>query len=262
MGELLKLLSSPQTADMVMQTLASYVIYVYPGILSIYWFNFLNARTTKNTQAFLAKSFAISYLYNICLKTSLKQITFEKTTPNEKSIIYNAILIIGSFVFPYVWHRVKQSKLSIKICEWLKIDTSIVSVPFELISDKEEQYTCLKVYLTNSPYIYIGYLEQYEYEEEHEKYVILTGYRKYCVESDLAEKEILTFDSEDYREKVLIKFDDIRLIEKLEEKRAKKLYMEKVCKQDNQTNILICLQKNRKFHRRPKTSRKCQMSRR
>ena len=256
MSELLKLLAVPEQANVVMETLASYVIYIYPGIISIYWFNFLSARTTKNTQAFLVKSFAISYLYNMCLKAILDRMTVLEAKPDEKNVSYNVILILVSFVLPYIWNRVKLSKLSSMICDWLNISTSIVNIPFELLGDEGEKYTCLKVYLKESPYIYIGYLGEYEYEDEHEKYLILTGYRKYYAESDLTEKEIVTFDAEDYKEKVLIKYGDIRIIEKLEEKRAKKLYMAKECEPSNPTALAICLQNPRKRHRIHRISRK------
>lgn len=228
MDKLIELLSNPSKANVVMQTLASYVVYVYPGIASIYFYNFFNARTTKHTQAFVIKSFAISFLYNVCLKKILLIITCIKEKPNESSMVYNFILITIAFLVPYCCYKFKMSQLFANICSFFGISTSATNVPFELLGDKEEQFTCLKIYLKDEPYVYIGYLGEYEYEEGHEKYAILTGYKKYFIESDSCEQLISEHDSEKFQEKVFIRYDDIKLIEKIEENRAKEdIYKEK-----------------------------------
>ena len=50
----------------------------------------------------------------------------------------------------------------------------------------------------------------------------LSGYRKYYVNSKHSEKLIEAHSAEEYKEKVFIKFSDIKRIEKLERKRAEK----------------------------------------
>ena len=226
MDTLIELLSNTEQANLVMQNIANYIIYIYPGIISIYLYNFLAARTTQNTQAFVIKSFAISYLYNLLVQTSFEELCLLKDkTPND--ISYNIILIIVAFLVPYLGYKFKMSKMFSLICECLGISTSATDVPFELLQDKEEKYTCLKVYLKDAPYVYIGYLGEYEYEDGHDKYIILTGYKKYYIKSKSHEKLIIGYGAEEYTEKVLIKFADIKLIEKVGEKRAKeKIYRE------------------------------------
>lgn len=219
MGALVELLSDSEKANAVMQTLTSYVVYLYPGIISIYLYNFFMARTTQNTQAFVIKSFAISFFYNICLKEIIIKINIPS---NEVSVIYNIYLILISFLIPYCCFRLKMSKVLSIICNKCKISTSVTNVPFELLGDKEENYTCLKIYLKSDPCAYIGYLGEYEYEEGHERYVIITGYKKYLILSDMQERLIVGYDPEDYQEKVFIRFDDIKRIEKLGENRVKK----------------------------------------
>lgn len=73
MEEIIQLLLNTEQANVVMQNLAGYIVYIYPGIISIYLYNFFKAKKTKDTQAFLIKSFAISYLYNLLL-----QVVFSK----------------------------------------------------------------------------------------------------------------------------------------------------------------------------------------
>lgn len=221
MDKIIELLSDTEQANLVMQNIASYVIYIYPGIISIYLYNFFSARTTKNTQAFVIKSFAISYLYNLLVQTSVSEMCFLKEKQSKNSVIYNIVLIIVSFLIPYLCYRFKMSKVFDFICEFFRISTSATDVPFELLKDKEEEYTCLKIYLNDEPYAYIGYLGEYEYEDGHDKYIILTGYKKYYIKSKSDEKLIANYRKEEYTEKVFIKLSDIKLIEKIGEKRAK-----------------------------------------
>lgn len=228
MDKIVDLLSDSEKIGIVMQNITSYVVYIYPGIISIYLYNFLLARTTKDTKEFLIKSFTISYLYNLFIQMIFSYMWFLKEKPDKNSISYNIVLIIASFLFPYCFHKFNMSKLFALICKWLKISTSITDVPFELLGDNDENYTCLKIYLKNEPCAYIGYLAEYEYEDGHEKYVILTGYRQYYIENISEEKLIVSHKAEEYNEKVLIRFDDIKRIEKIGELRAKeKIYNEK-----------------------------------
>lgn len=228
MDKIIEVLSNPEQTGLIIKNIASYVIYVYPGIISIYLYNFFIARTTKNSQAFVIKSFAISYLYNLLLQTAIFNLCFFKEKPSESSVAYNVILITIAFSIPYFCYKLKMSKMFSTMCNWLGISTSATDVPFELLGDKEEAYTCIKVYLKNEPYAYLGYLGEYEYEEGHDKYIILTGYKKYAVKNNHKEKLIVGYSAEDYNEKVYVRFDDIKRIEKIGEKRAKEeIYKEK-----------------------------------
>lgn len=221
MEKVIELLSNAEQANLVMQNLANYIIYIYPGIITIYLYNFFAARTTTNTQAFVIKSFAISYLYNLLIPKTFTLICFLKEEPNKNSISYNIVLIVVAFLVPYFGHKFKMSKIFELICEVLGISTSVTDVPFELLGDKEEKYTCLKIYIKDEPYVYIGYLGEYEYEDGHDKYIILTGYKKYYIKSKSNEKLIANYGADEYTEKVFIKLDDIKFIEKIGEKRAK-----------------------------------------
>lgn len=228
MDEIIELLSNPEQTGLVIKNISSYVIYIYPGIISIYLYNFFIARTTKSTHAFLIKSFAISYLYNLLLQRTFLEMCFIKEKPSENSVTYNIILMAVAFFAPYFCYKLKMSKLFTMVCNCLGISTSVTDVPFELLDDEEETYTCIKVYLKNEPYAYLGYLGEYEYEDGHDRYVILTGYKKYAIKNNHKEKLIVGYSTEDYNEKVYIRFDDIKRIEKIGEKRAKEeIYKEK-----------------------------------
>ena len=227
MDKVIELLSDTEQANLVMQNIASYVIYIYPGIISIYLYNFFIAKTTKDTKAFVIKSFAISYLYNLILQSLLNNMCFLKEIPDKNSIAYNAYLIVSSFVIPYFFYKLKLSKFFSLVCGWLGISTSVTDVPFDLLGDKNEKYTCLKVYLKDEPCIYVGYLAEYQYEDEREKYIILSGYKKYSFDNKNTEKLEDGHGTNECDEKVFIRFNDIKRIEKIGEKRAKeKIYKE------------------------------------
>lgn len=229
MDVIVELLSDKEQTGIIMQNIASYVIYIYPGIISIYLYNFFVARTTKDTQAFIIKSFAISYLYNLALQALFSKTYNLTEVSNKNSLVYNLLLIMISFLIPYLCYKLRESKLFAKLCRCLGIATSVTNVPFELLGEEEEEYTCMKIYLKDEPYIYIGYLGEYEYEDGHEKYVILTGYRKYYIDDKFSEKFVVGHKADEYTEKVFVRYNDIKRIEKIGEKRAKdEIYKETI----------------------------------
>lgn len=102
---------------------------------------------TKDTQAFIIKSFAVSYLYNLLLQEAFSKTCFLKEKPSKNSFAYNAVLIFVAFLVPYLGYRLKNSRIFSAVCESMKISTSVTDIPFELLGDQEETYTCLKIYL-------------------------------------------------------------------------------------------------------------------
>ncbi|MCM1155539.1 MAG: hypothetical protein NC392_09295 [Roseburia sp.] len=232
MEQLLELLLNPEQVSIVLQSISSYVIYIYPGIISIYWNNFLEARSTQSTQALLIKSFSISYLYNILLGCIF---------PYKDNVIkYNALLVLISILLPFFYVKFRYSKIVACICDILRIRTCMTSVPFELLKDKEEKYTCLKIYLNNEPYAYIGFMDNYnyEYERDKEKFVILVGYKKYiCVGNE--EELVVSNKKEQYDQKVFIKYSDIKIVEKIAENIAmNEIYNDKnIIISENQSSV-------------------------
>lgn len=208
MNYLIDLLSDPVKIQNVLQSVSSYVIYIYPGIITIYWNNFLQAKSTRDTQALVIKSFSISYLYNIMLDAIL--------LCDVSVVTYNVLLLAISILFPFIYCKIKYSKFLVCICEKLGIRTCIISIPFELLKTSEEKYTCLKVYLKDSNFVYIGYMERYEYEEDKERFITLVGYKKYIYKNG-KEKLVVDNKAERYDQKVLIKYNEIKVIEKIAE---------------------------------------------
>ncbi|MCH5261612.1 MAG: hypothetical protein J1F42_01740 [Lachnospiraceae bacterium] len=208
MEALIELLSNPEKVQIVLQSISGYVVYIYPGIISIYWNNFLEAKTSRETQSLVIKSFSISYLYNIVLGSILSY--------ENNAILYNIIIIIMSIFFPFLYNKLKYSSIVATVCDKLGIRTCLSSVPFELLKNRNESYTCLKIYLNDEKFAYVGYLKNYEYEENSDKFVILSSCKKYELTCN---EEKLIIDNQAYQDvqKVFIKYDDIKVIEKIAE---------------------------------------------
>lgn len=211
MDALIELLSNPERVQTIIQNIANYVTYIYPGIISIYWNNFLEAKSTKDTQALIIKSFSISFLYNIVLNA-----IFDVINLSVNIIEYNILIIVISFICPYIYNKIKYSSYLKNVCEFLRIRTCISGVPFELLKNSEEEFTCLKVYLNDNITTYIGYMDKYEYEECKERFVILVGYKKYIIDNN-KEKIVIDNCAEQYDQKVFIKYSEIKVIEKIAE---------------------------------------------
>lgn len=47
MNEIFDLLLNAEKANKLIENLAGYVVYIYPGIITIYLYNFFNAKITK-----------------------------------------------------------------------------------------------------------------------------------------------------------------------------------------------------------------------
>lgn len=211
MDALIKLFSDPQQAQLVLQNISSYITYIYPGIISLYWNNFLEAKATKDTQALIIKSFSISFLYNIFLNAIFNVVNLYINT-----VEYNIGLITISIVCPYIYNKIKYSTVSENVCDFLGIRTCISGVPYELLKTDTEKYTCLKIYLTDNITTYVGYMDKYEYEEDKERFVILVGYKKYILDNNM-EKIIIDNRAEQSNQKVFIKNTEIKVIEKIAE---------------------------------------------
>ena len=70
--------------------------------------------------------------------------------------------------------------------------------------------------MTDNITTYIGYMDHYEYDEDKERFIILSGYKKYIIDTT-NEKLVTDNHAEQYDQKVFIKYSDIKIIEKIAE---------------------------------------------
>lgn len=216
MSDLIALLANQEKTMNIIRNVSTYVIYIYPGIISLYLLYFFEAKNIKETNAFVIKSFAISYIYNILLQ----QWSFYE----KNEIVYNIFLVLFSITAPYLVYKIKYGKILLCICNCLKIRTCIDSRAFELLKGENEKYTFLKIYIKDSEVIYVGYMENYEVEMTTENFVILTSYRKAVQRKDGRLKFLIKNNTQDANDKVYIKCDEIKCIEKISQEKVNRFY--------------------------------------
>lgn len=92
----------------IIDSIATYIVYFYPGYISLYVYHFLKAKTLKDEKGTIAKSIVISFLYKICVDRF--QISSE--------IAYHFCMIGVSTVVPYIAHVAQKSDVC-PICKGL-----------------------------------------------------------------------------------------------------------------------------------------------
>jgi len=228
MDKLIELLSDTEALNKVILNLSNYIVYFYPGIMTFYFSNFLESHSTKNNKAFIIKIFAVSYIYNILLG----RIVIIKSN----ILLYNAILVIMSLVVPYVLYKIKYSKLLESFCEDLNIRTCIKGEEIDALLDgeKEDAFVFLRIFIKDENTIYGGYLCRHEVDPELIKYIILSSPIKWRIGKNGTEHFIKTSELKNSTEKVLIRFENIKHIEKYDHENAK-------CKFYCETNLSECI---------------------
>lgn len=209
MESLIEILTDSEKFQIVIQNISSYVTYVYPGLLSIYVNNFLHLKSTKETQALIIKSFSISFLY-------IKILEFLSFPISDKqSIEYNAILFIMSIILPVAFFKIKCSSIVRDTCYYFGIVINVPRAPYDFLQNNKDEKYMLKVYLKDEGTSYLGKLRVYEHDDDKEKFIILSKYKKYKYRDG---KEVLVTDySKKKKNKVVIKYEDIKVMEKITE---------------------------------------------
>ena len=127
----------------IIDSIATYIVYFYPGYISLYVYHFLKAKTLKDEKGTIAKSIVISFLYKICVDRF--QISSE--------IAYHFCMIGVSTVVPYIAHVAQKSDALKEVFSFLDIQTSMDENEIDVLDDGEIS-PWLKVYLRNDKFVY------------------------------------------------------------------------------------------------------------
>ena len=187
----------------LMDSIATYIVYFYPGYISLYVYHFLKAKTLKDEKGTIAKSIVISFLYKICVDR------FHLSS----EIAYHFCMIGVSTVVPYIAHVAQKSDVLKEVFSFLDIQTSMDENEIDVLDDGEIS-PWLKVYLRNDKFVYEGYLGKSELEEGKKQFISLKKYRKYILdEKGNPQKPYIENNITD-DDVVVIYYDDIEIIEK------------------------------------------------
>lgn len=197
----------------IIRAIPEYIIYVYPGYLTVYIYFFLKGRTLKDNNYIFLKAIAISYIH-IAIIDWLKDIVNMGFLPISQALKQNISFILLAGVFAYTGYAITISKSVQKILRYLNIRTTFHENEIEVLADfNKGAWLC--VYLKDDDVVYEGSLGYKELEDEKRKYICLNAYYKYFLDSNGKPKEPYVEDHEDnYNETVLIFYDSIKRIEK------------------------------------------------
>ena len=186
----------------VLDSLAKYIVYIYPGYITIYLYRFFRAKRADGNKEILFKSIAISFLYKLALDKAL----------SETEIMYHFWMIIISVIIPYIAYQAQKSSIAQKALEILRINTRFEENEI-VILDNGEYSAWVKVYLKEDNIVYEGFLGETEMESGKRQFIILKKYRKYILNKSGHPKSYIEEHEHD-EDKVLIFYDDVKRIEK------------------------------------------------
>lgn len=186
----------------VLDSLAKYIVYIYPGYITIYLYRFFRAKCVDENKEILLKSIAISFLYKLVLDKTLSEI----------EIMYHFWMIVISVIVPYIAYLVQKSTVMQHALEILGINTRLEENEIEIL-DNEEYSAWVKVYLKEDEVVYEGFLGETEMESGKKQFIILKKYRKYILDKNGHSEPYIEKHDHD-EDKVLIFYDDVKRIEK------------------------------------------------
>lgn len=186
----------------ILDSLTKYVVYFYPGYVTIYVFYFLKTYTLSDRKEIIPKAVAISFFYKL----------FLDKIPISSQFGYHFLMLILSIIIPYLCYLIQQSEYFAEVLNFLNIATSFEDNEFDLL-DKGEIGPWLIVYLKDEDVVYAGFLGDRELEEKKRKFITLRKYRKYQVKNGRKTKKLL--EKHDYDDEiVVIYYESIKRVEK------------------------------------------------
>lgn len=186
----------------VLDSLAKYIVYIYPGYITIYLYRFFRAKCADGNKEIVFKSIAISFLYKLVLDKTL----------SETEITYHFWMIVISVIVPYIAYQAQKSIVVQSILEILGINTRFEENEIEIL-DNGKYSAWVKVYLKEDNIVYEGFLGETEMESGKRQFIILKKYRKYILNKSGHPKPYIEEHEHD-EDKVLIFYDDVKRIEK------------------------------------------------
>ena len=113
--------------------LENYFVYIYPGFLTIYIYNFAKARETKLDKTTLIMSIVISYTYII-----IYGFIFSTSILNFHDVDYVALFIAADFI-PLMWYRASRSAWGGQLLKRLGINTSLEDTAWDYIHCQDKK---------------------------------------------------------------------------------------------------------------------------
>ena len=205
---------SGKEIEELVEVIVNYIPLIYPGIISVFIFNFCNAVSSKDIKLFFLKSVCIGYLYDVLLHAC-------HVDKMGNQLWYNAVLCTISICCPLILYKIVKSETIGIILSELGINTSTIDNDFEEMCTGDI-YNYLRIYDKSNTIIYEGYVRTFEKDRDRRQYIILTDYKIIHVDEKDYKEEIIREYSGDVNDRIIIYREDIRIMEKQSYNRIKK----------------------------------------
>lgn len=195
----------------LLRVIKEYIVYVYPGFITLMIYRFIIAKKVEENEYTLIKSIIISYIY----VTILEEIT--KINFSQFIMFHHIALLIVACIVPIIWNCIFKSSIFTKILRAIKIDTNVHENMLESLRAKEEGLW-IRLYMDNYGIMYEGTLRSHESDPNREQEIVLSGYRFYRIKGESKRKECLIDYANANEHWVKIKEKDITRMEIVYEK--------------------------------------------
>lgn len=202
----------------MIELVPQYICYLYPGYITLFFFNFFMEKTLSDTKAKIIKSIIISCIYVTYIKGGLiptvSMLLHFDFSEEIYSILFHIILIILAIAMAYIsFFMWEKSSIGKWIRRVLRIDTQTYKNEIDMLNSKYKDTIWVYVYLKDSNIMYEGSLTNWELEHgDRNRFFCLSKYRKNLIKKDGHIKKLYDYSS-DAKEKVLIYFENIAYFE-------------------------------------------------
>ena len=156
----------------LINALPQYMIYLYPGYITIYVYLFLEAKSMQDSKGILLKSICISFLYKIGLDNIAHRFCIHL---DDSKMLYHIFMILICCIVAFIIWKIQYIKAFQNLLKRIGIDTKFEGDGIDIL-DNGSQAAWLKVYLKSGNVVYEGFLGERELEEGKHKFIILKGY--------------------------------------------------------------------------------------
>lgn len=206
----MELLFSVKNIEDLIMVIKEYILYIYPGFITLMIYRFIIAKNVEENKNTLIKSIIISYIY----VSILEEIT--QIDVSQFMILHHIVLLIVACIVPITWNYFFKSSIVTKILRIIKIDTNVHENILESLRAKE-QGLWIRAYMDDYGIMYEGSLRSHESDPNKEQQIVLSGYRFYRMNSNKSKKCLKDYSDTD-KYWVKIKEKDITRMEIVYEK--------------------------------------------
>ncbi len=178
---------TPEGIKGLLEVLKQYIIYVYPGFITLAIYRFAMLKSIEENKNTFIKSIIVSYLYTIPFQ-------LRGVNPIEFNLMHHIVIIIIAVAIPVFWNLLIRSDKFKKIIRFFKIKTEIYDNLMDIMFYKEDGIVWVRAYMDVQKIMYEGSLRHYESDINREQQVILSGYRFYNYNELTKKYDLLVYD--------------------------------------------------------------------